>query len=462
MKKIVALFIIILCHSITTLFAQSGSVEVVGAKGDYITYRTLESKSVLKMVSPITEKITIDNINPNLVYMIGINSKVVFFQPAVNGTVKIDATKEKFVISGDNKEVNNYLDQLCWNYFYSINNPQIADYLGQLTLSVFPEFNAEYVNSDQFPKDLLAIKENSQRDLKIENKMLETNVSKLIEELYWESVFYGYAMLRKKDIEGNKELINLIVGYDMNTPDFSTNKYRDMRIYQYLNAQEDLGELVTTEDNFIAQKATFIKNAELREQWIFAEAGRFKGNSSVLAQMLIACEPLFVSPKGKEVLAGKVRALSGTSSKKNFDGVAAQELIGEDSSGKIVKLSDFKGKYVYLDLWATWCGPCKAEIPSLMKLEEELKGKDIVFMSVSIDKQANKEAWKQFLVDNKMHGVNLIAPSDFSTPFVSYYRVKAIPRFMLIGPDGKMYSNDYLRPRDPKLKDQLLKLLDKK
>lgn len=462
MKKIIVILAIILCHSITTLSAQSGSVEVVGAKGDFITYRTLDSNSVMKMVCPITEKFTINDINSSSVYMIGINSRVAFFQPAVDGIVKIDATKEKFVISGDNQELNNYLYQLSWNYFYSIANPQVDSYIGQLVFSDFPKFDEKYVNSDQFPKDLLLIKENALQNLKTENKRLETTITTLIEELYWESIFYGYARLKKLDIKANQQLMSLIDGYNMDTPEFSANQYRDMRIYQYLTVQEELGKLVTTEDNFIAEKATFIKNATLREQWIFAEVGRFKGNASVLAKMLRACEPLFVSTKGKDQLAGRLRALEGNSVRRNFDGVAAQELIGEDPNGEIIKLSDFKGKYVYLDLWATWCGPCKAEIPSLMKLEEEMKGMDIVFMSVSIDKQENKEKWKQFLVDNKMHGVNLIAPSAFSTPFVSYYKVTAIPRFMLIDRDGKIYSNDYLRPRDPKLKEQLLKLLDKK
>lgn len=74
-----------------------------------------------------------------------------------------------------------------------------------------------------------------------------------------------------------------------------------------------------------------------------------------------------------------------------------------DQHGKTVSLSDFKGKYVYIDVWATWCGPCVQEIPMLEKLAKQLADKNIVFLSISIDK--NKEAWLEKIEQDKMEGI---------------------------------------------------------
>ena len=76
-------------------------------------------------------------------------------------------------------------------------------------------------------------------------------------------------------------------------------------------------------------------------------------------------------------------------------GQPAADFAFEDMEGKTVRLSDFRGKYVYVDLWATWCGPCNAEIPHLRKLEERLRGKNIVFVGISSD--SDRDAWAKFV-----------------------------------------------------------------
>jgi thiol-disulfide isomerase/thioredoxin len=81
-------------------------------------------------------------------------------------------------------------------------------------------------------------------------------------------------------------------------------------------------------------------------------------------------------------------------------GAQAPEVVSQDLDGKKVKLSDLKGKVVVLDIWATWCGPCKSMIPHTQKLVEKLKDKPFVFVSVSAD--AQKETLVNFLKSNKM------------------------------------------------------------
>lgn len=116
-----------------------------------------------------------------------------------------------------------------------------------------------------------------------------------------------------------------------------------------------------------------------------------------------------------------------------------------DISGKEVSLNDFKGKYVYVDVWATWCGPCKREIPALEELQHQYQGSDkLVFTSVSIDK--DKKAWERMVKDKSMKGVQLIADSDWSSSITRDYRITGIPRFLLIGPDGNIVNVNAPRP----------------
>ena len=76
-----------------------------------------------------------------------------------------------------------------------------------------------------------------------------------------------------------------------------------------------------------------------------------------------------------------------------------------DINGKEVSLSDLKGKYVYIDVWATWCGPCQYELPHLKELEKKMHGKKIVFVSISCDK--DKAAWEKMVKEQGLGGVQL-------------------------------------------------------
>jgi len=131
----------------------------------------------------------------------------------------------------------------------------------------------------------------------------------------------------------------------------------------------------------------------------------------------------------------------------------------ENHKGGKTKLSDFEGKYVYIDTWATWCGPCRAEIPSLQKIEQQFHGKNIEFVSISIDEMKNHDKWKKFVADKNLGGVQVMADKDWKSDFVVAYGIKSIPRFILIGPDGKVIDADAKRPSDPALVAQLDELL---
>ncbi len=124
-----------------------------------------------------------------------------------------------------------------------------------------------------------------------------------------------------------------------------------------------------------------------------------------------------------------------------------------DVNGNNVSLDDLKGKYVYVDVWATWCGPCKREIPFLKELNKEYKDKDIAIVSLSIDKMENKEKWLKMVNDENLEGIQIMADKDWNSNFVTAYNIKGIPRFILIDKKGNIVDANAPRPSDPNLKE---------
>nr|WP_299381258.1 TlpA disulfide reductase family protein [Allomuricauda sp.] len=111
-----------------------------------------------------------------------------------------------------------------------------------------------------------------------------------------------------------------------------------------------------------------------------------------------------------------------------------------------VSLTDFKGKYVYVDIWATWCGPCKMEIPHLKKVEEAYHEKNIAFVSISVDKEKQRKSWEKMVEEKSLGGVQLFADKSFKSDFIKKYQVQGIPRFILIDPNGNIVDSNAPRP----------------
>ena len=147
-----------------------------------------------------------------------------------------------------------------------------------------------------------------------------------------------------------------------------------------------------------------------------------------------------------------------------FAGVNAQEKKEElkagdqspvfkyvDINGKEVSLSDLKGKYVYIDVWATWCPPCKGELPHLKELEKKMHGKKMVFVSISCDK--DKAAWEKMVKEQGLGGIQLHNGGD--REFMKAYNITGIPRFILLDKKGKIINPKMTRPSNPETEKTL-------
>ena len=146
--------------------------------------------------------------------------------------------------------------------------------------------------------------------------------------------------------------------------------------------------------------------------------------------------------------------------KNEIVGKASKSFDYVNRKGGKTKLEDLRGKYVYIDVWATWCGPCRAEIPFLKKVEEKYHSKNIEFVSISIDVNKDYEKWKNFVSEKQLGGIQLFADKDWNSHFIASFGIDSIPRFILLDPQGNVVNADAERPSSPGLVatlDQLLK-----
>ncbi|EDP95254.1 TlpA disulfide reductase family protein [Kordia algicida OT-1] len=163
-------------------------------------------------------------------------------------------------------------------------------------------------------------------------------------------------------------------------------------------------------------------------------------DSLLIANSLQDINPMINYYKG---FIGKISAI-----KRKFPkGTPSPTFDYENHKGGKTSLADLKGKYVYIDIWATWCGPCIAQIPALKKVEEEYKDKNIVFVSISVDQ--NRDAWEKMVTEKSLGGIQLHFGGDQT--FSNEYMISGIPRFILLDTEGKVVNPDAPRPSSPKL-----------
>lgn len=150
-----------------------------------------------------------------------------------------------------------------------------------------------------------------------------------------------------------------------------------------------------------------------------------------------------------KALETKVNALKNTES-----GMKAPVCEFNDINGKTHKSSDFEGKVLYIDFWATWCGPCKQEIPHMAKLYDHYKNNPkIAIISISID--TNVEAWRKMVTKDKSEWPQFVAEGAQNMKMSNDWGITAIPRFIILNADGTIRSANATRPSSPNIIQEL-------
>ncbi|ANH79850.1 alkyl hydroperoxide reductase [Niabella ginsenosidivorans] len=141
----------------------------------------------------------------------------------------------------------------------------------------------------------------------------------------------------------------------------------------------------------------------------------------------------------------------------NAVGTEAAGFTQKDTAGKEVSLDQFRGKYVLVDFWASWCGPCRRENPNVVHVYNKYRDKNFTVLGVSLDEE--KEAWLKAIEKDGLTWTQVSDLKGWENEVAQQYRITAIPRNFLIGPDGKIIGKD-LRGRE--LENKLAEILDKK
>ncbi len=272
-------------------------------------------------------------------------------------------------------------------------------------------------------------------------------------EWAYNMLLYGYAFGNKHKLDGS--WFDFMRDITVNNPQLGSKMYRRYLIgfINYMHDQEKTGGNPFVEQYDLAGRVLDNEVKFWAQSEILITAIKKKHLDDILdsyTAYLSECPDYGMSTK-------LVQAYQKTASR--AVGSQAPNFTLLDLNGKSVSLSDFQGKIVYLDFWATWCKPCLQKMARMKPFIEEMKSNDqIVFLQVSLDREAS--TWKGTVEVNDFGGTHLLAENDVESDVAKAYNVRALPESFIIDRNGKFTS----KPTSLQLKElkELLKSLASK
>lgn len=381
---------------------------------------------------------TLKNIEPGFLTLIhGRENSAIYIAPGYDLDLTLDTAEfdESISYSGRGSEANNYL---------------ASKYLKDEEMS--GEVSTFYsLEEDEFLKKLEEIQKNKKQLLNEAN-----NLDKEFKELEEKNLRYEYLAgiqnypsyheyyAKKPDFKPSTNFSAPLDSLDYTLED----DYRNSSYYQGL-VQNKYNKMIRESENpsEVFKEINALSNTALKEDLAKNLAYGISPNSENNEAYYNGIMAMTSDKELKERVSSKYEKVQKLT-KGNPSPVFTDY---ENHKGGTMSLQDLKGKYVYVDVWATWCGPCKAEIPYLKEVEEKYHGKNIAFVSTSIDKAADHNSWVEMVKDKELGGIQLMADNDWNSKFVTDYAIEGIPRFILIDPEGNIVTADAPRPSNQEL-----------
>ncbi|MGZ3874144.1 MAG: redoxin domain-containing protein, partial [Mucilaginibacter sp.] len=201
-------------------------------------------------------------------------------------------------------------------------------------------------------------------------------------------------------------------------------------------------------ENARAEKAIDAQDAVLNKKFIQDNPDSFISlnllPSYAYGADYVDIAPLFngLTPAVKESESGKKFAALLPKIKSVALGATAPEFAEADTSGKIVTLSSFRGKYVLVDFWASWCGPCRQENPNVVKAFNHYKGQKFTVIGVSLDRPGARAKWLKAIHNDGLAWTQLSDLKFWDSKVAGLYAIRAIPQNFLLDPDGKIIAKN--------------------
>jgi len=171
--------------------------------------------------------------------------------------------------------------------------------------------------------------------------------------------------------------------------------------------------------------------------FVFRQFAGYDINADVAAPVFLAlAEKLRNGPAGKE-MAARIEV-----AKKTGIGKMAMDFTQNDTLGNPVSLSSFKGKYVLIDFWASWCGPCRQENPNVVKAFNNYKEKGFTVLGISLDQPNAKDKWMKAIHDDNLTWTQVSDLKFWKNEVAVQYGIQAIPQNFLIDPQGKIIGKN--------------------
>lgn len=445
MKKAISLlFIAVLCSFATSKEIILLSGKITNTENGKIRIKgvLLDKEIELKPDGSFSENLTIES---DCIYTIetGKNNIPVYF-----------AKDSKLVLNADDK---NLASTLKYTGKGSIENLYLSK--KQLITSAIPDEELYKLDENQFLKKLNEIK-SSINTLYLKTKFTDSgfkekearNIHYLEQKhlLIYKNYHYYYGGIQDFKVSETYPKLDETIDLDNNSDFLFSISYQEIVLSKfYENIKPDSGSFFVSAKNAIP-KIKSLKSQSIKNRVIENSLSDISMENSYYEKTYQEFLSIVDDPKLKEKLTENYNATNALQ-----PGKPSPKFDFENAKGGKTTLENLKGKYIYIDLWATWCGPCIAEIPSLQKVEEQFKDKNISFVSISIDAQNDRDKWSKFVSAKQLGGIQLLADNEWDSKFMRDYGVQGVPTFILLDPNGNIVSARAPRPSDAKLIDLL-------